>query len=110
MLREIVGERLPIVVTSVRRPDSLNTFCRACFDLFGIVRAYSKAPGKDPELDAPFLLPKGATVLDFALKVHKDFLSRFGYARVWGAGKYDGQRVARDYPIDDRDIVELHTA
>lgn len=110
LLREATQDKLPIVVVSRERPDLLQAFARHCFELFGMVRGYSKAPGKEPDLSAPFLLNRGATVLDFAQKVHKDFLSKFGFARVWGKGKYDGQRVARDYPVEDGDIIELHMA
>jgi uncharacterized protein len=108
LLREAMAEALPIIAVSVHRPESLQRFARACFDLFGIVRAYSKTPGKDPDRSAPFLLPIGATVLDFAQKVHKDFTSRFGFARVWGAGRYDGQRAGREDRIEDGDVIELH--
>jgi ribosome-interacting GTPase 1 len=108
LVRESIGDRFPIVVVSVERADTLDAFRRACFDLFGLVRVYSKAPGKEPERSAPFLLPVGATVLDFASKVHKDFTARLSYARVWGEGKYDGQRVAREHPVQDRDVIELH--
>ncbi|MBI5532614.1 MAG: TGS domain-containing protein [Deltaproteobacteria bacterium] len=108
LLRETVGARLPILPISVRQPETLAALARACFDMFGIVRAYSKAPGKEPDMSAPFILTRGSTVLDFAQRVHKDFLARFGFARVWGTGKYDGQRVARDYAVQDRDVIELH--
>lgn len=110
LLRETILDTLPILVVSRDRPDSLAAFAKACFALFGMVRGYSKAPGKEPDLSAPFLLTRGATVLDFAQKVHKDFLSKFGFARVWGKGKYDGQRVARDYCVQDGDVIELHMA
>ncbi|MFH0872048.1 MAG: TGS domain-containing protein, partial [bacterium] len=30
------------------------------------------------------------------------------YARIWGPGKYDGQRVERDYVVQDGDVIELH--
>lgn len=108
LLEEALENRFPILPVSIKRPETLSALARRCFDLFGIVRVYSKIPGKDPDLSAPFLLPEGATLLDFAQKVHKDFLHRLGYARVWGVGKYDGQRVARDYRVQDRDVVELH--
>ncbi|HDM08667.1 MAG TPA: TGS domain-containing protein, partial [Candidatus Omnitrophica bacterium] len=30
------------------------------------------------------------------------------YARIWGSAKFDGQRVPRDYVLQDRDIIEFH--
>lgn len=109
LLREVVGDRLPIVAVSVSDPAALDRFRRACFDLFGRVRVYSKQPGKEAERDAPFLVPAGANVLDFAGRVHRDLRERFSFARVWGPGKFEGQRVARDYAVEDGDVIELHT-
>lgn len=110
LLREVIGERLPFVSVSVSDAASLAAFARACFDMFGVVRAYSKQPGKDPDMGDPFILPKGSSVLDLAEKIHRDLRERFAYARVWGGGRYQGQRVARDYVVQDKDIVEIHTA
>lgn len=108
LLEDVLGGRLPVVATSTGDPASLKAFAKACFGLFGVVRVYSKQPGKDADMAAPFLVPAGGTVLDFAERVHRDFRERFDFARVWGPGKYDGQRVARDYAVAEGDVIELH--
>jgi len=72
-----------------------------------IIRVYSKPPGKKPDLERPFVLPKGSTVEDMAAKVHRDFLHNLKAARVWGSADFDGQMVARDYVLADGDVVEL---
>jgi uncharacterized protein len=82
---------------------------RRLFGLLRVVRAHSKVPGKKAETDSPFALKKGATVLDMARAVHKDFAEKLDFARVWSRdGKLDGLRVNRDYVLQDEDIVELH--
>lgn len=108
LLTEVIGDRLRLVPVSVEQADSLASFRRAVFEMFGLIRVYSKRPGKDPDFSAPFLLPKGSTVLDFAGKVHKEFVERFGYARAWGEGRFDGQRLGRSDVLQDKDIIELH--
>jgi ribosome-interacting GTPase 1 len=30
------------------------------------------------------------------------------YARIWSKSKYQGQKVNRDYLLEDEDIIELH--
>ena len=45
---------------------------------------------------------------DLAAKIHKDFLEKLKYARVWGKNVYDGQMVQRDHILQDGDIVEVH--
>ncbi|MGA9531444.1 MAG: GTPase [Anaerolineales bacterium] len=81
----------------------------ALYDALGIIRVYSKAPGREPDRSAPFVLPIGATVEDFAGRVHQDFLRELKAARLWGSAEFEGQQVARDYPLQEGDIVELRT-
>ena len=82
---------------------------RAIFDSNRLIRVYSKSPGKEPDLDRPFVMRRGQTLMDFANLVHKDFAEKLKYARVWGVGKFDGQRIQRDQALEDGDVVELHT-
>jgi hypothetical protein len=77
-------------------------------DKLEIIRVYSKAPGKEPDLTSPFVLKRGSTVEDFASKVHKDFVDKLKIAKVWGDSVFDGQMVQRDYILQDGDVVELH--
>ena len=107
LLAETTGG-VAILPVSIHDEDLLARFRRACFDLFGIVRVYSKAPGKEPDRSVPFCLPVGSTLLDFAERVHREFKDRLSFARVWGEGKFDGQRVAKHYVLVDQDVVELH--
>ena len=98
-------ERLAVSAASGRGLEALR---RAVFGLLRVVRVYSKAPGKKPEMDSPFTLKIGSTVLDMARAVHKDFSEKLRYARVWNADGLDGLRVNRDYVLADEDVVELH--
>ncbi len=80
----------------------------ATFKALNILRAYTKAPGKEPDLEDPVVLPMGSTVADFAEQIHKDFAQKLKFARIWGRDKHDGQRVHLDFPLSDGDILELH--
>src|SRR4030042_6306344 len=51
------------------------------------------------DLSEPVILKKGSRVEDVALSIHKDFLAKLRYARIWGSGKYDGQMVKRDHRV-----------
>ena len=98
-------ERIAVSAASGRGLEALR---RATFGLLRVVRVYSKIPGKKPERDSPFTLRIGATVMDMAKAVHKDFSEKLQYARVWNASGLDGLRVNRDHVLADEDIVELH--
>jgi ribosome-interacting GTPase 1 len=73
-----------------------------------IIRVYTKSPTSGVS-DKPLILRKGATVLDVAKRIHKDFVENFHYARVWGpSSKYPGERVGLDHILMDKDVVEIH--
>lgn len=73
-----------------------------------LIKVHTKMPGKKPDYP-PVALKKGSVVGDLAGHVHKDFLQKFKFARVWGkSAKFDGQRVGSNHKLKDNDIVELH--
>lgn len=104
------GDRLPVHAVSARDGTGLESFKRRLFEVMQIMRVFTKAPGKEPDLSAPFILARDSTVQDLAGKIHKDFLRTLRYARLWGSsGKFEGQRVGEDHVLEDGDVVELHT-
>jgi len=108
VLEELTGVRFPAVATSVPTGDHLQDIGRMLFKGLQVVRVYTKAPGKPPEMKRPFTVRTGATVLDVARLVHKDIAGSFKYARAWGSGVFDGQHVGPEHLLADADIVELH--
>ena len=106
---ELYAGRFPAVGVSAETGEGLEEFKRAVFEMLGILRVYTKEPGKKADLTRPYVLRARATVAELAGRVHKDILAHLKYARVWGHGKFEGQMVHRDHALADRDIVELHT-
>jgi ribosome-interacting GTPase 1 len=82
-------------------------FLDKLYELSGIIRVYTKPPGKEPDKKSPFIVPLGSTLADLAGKVHNDFVNKLKYARAWGKSVRDGQMVQRDYVLQDGDVVEL---
>ena len=109
MLHELYGAEFTALTVSAATGSNLEALRRALYDGLSILRVYTKAPGKKPELSAPFVLKKGSTVVDVAEAVHKDFAASLKFAKVWGVDTYDGQRVTREYVVQDGDVIELHT-
>ena len=52
--------------------------------------------------------PQGATIKDVCEKLHRDFVSKFRFARVWGSSKFPGQKLGLDYVLRDKDVLEIH--
>ncbi|MFH0965243.1 MAG: GTPase [Planctomycetota bacterium] len=73
----------------------------------GLVRVYTKAPGRKPDFSHPFTVFRGGTVEDVCVLVHKDFVANLKFARLW-RGSADPVVVSRDHPLEDRDVLELH--
>ena len=108
IFRQLLKDDWPMVSASMTTGRNLQQLKDALVERLNIIRVYSKAPGKEPDLTAPFTLKKGSTVADLAAKVHKDFVDKLKLAKVWGTAVFDGQMVQRDHVLQDGDIVELH--
>ncbi len=74
-----------------------------------LIKVYTKQPGKKHDYP-PIALQKGSTIETLAAQVHKDFVKRFRFARIWGSSKFQGQMVGLQYPLHDDDVVEFHLA
>jgi hypothetical protein len=107
-LKELHGSLCPMVATSAQTWQDLGEVPRKCFELLNVVRIYSKEPGKPADMKAPFVLPRGSTVLDLAAAVHRDMAQNLKRARIWGVGQYEGAPVQRNHVLSDRDVLELH--
>lgn len=107
-LKEHHGKNFPLVPISTRKVETLEVLKRKIFDVLEIIRVYTKPPGKKSDLGAPYILPVGSTVEEVAEHVHKDFLDNLKFARIWRADKFQGQRVQRDFVMEDKDVIELH--
>ncbi len=97
---------LEVIAVSVLDETSLDAFRKAAWRLTGLLRVRLRSNGAvEPE---PIALEPGATVADVADWVHHDLAAMFSGARVWGtSARFDGQRVGRDHPVQDGDVVEI---
>ena len=108
VLRELYGDRFTMVAVSAETGSSLEQLKELLILELDIIRVYSKRPGNEADFNGPFVLRRGSTLLEFAQLVHKDFAENLKFARIWGHGKFEGQRVNHDYVVDDKDVIELH--
>ncbi len=101
-------DSFPILPISAKERMNFDELKKETYQILDIIRVYTKIPGKEPDLTEPVILKKGSTVGDVALSVHKDFVAKLRYAKIWGSGKFDGQMVKRDYLVNEGDVIELH--
>ena len=109
-LAELEEPHFPTRLVSARTGLGLDGLGEWLFRALGVVRVYTKAPGKPAEHDRPFTLRRGQTVADAARLVHRDLEKSLRYARLWGpSAQADGQHVGREHVLADGDTIELHT-
>jgi ribosome-interacting GTPase 1 len=108
LLREAYGARFDILPVSAETGEGLDALRQELFRLLGIIRVYTKAPGRRADKSVPFVFRRGITVEEAAAVVHKDFAERLKYARVWGSRTFEGQMVQREHVLEDGDVLELH--
>ena len=109
MLKERYGRSFPVFPLSAQKGIGLEDLKRGIFKALDIMRVYTKPPGKESDFSEPVILKKGSTVEDAAYSVHKDFVKKMKFARIWGSEKYQGQMVRKDYILQDGDIIEFRT-
>ncbi|MEJ2710113.1 MAG: 50S ribosome-binding GTPase [Anaerolineales bacterium] len=107
VLCELLCDEQRLLPVSAQTGRHLEDLKRSLFERLSLVRIYPKPVGEEPDMNRPFVMKQGATVEDFAGKIHKDFLKNLKAARVWGSSVHDGQMVGRDYVLSDGDVVEL---
>jgi len=108
ILEELLGLNFPTLTVSAKTGEGLDNLGQFLFDALEVVRVYTKSPGKPADVDKPFTVQRGGTVMDVARLVHREIADGLKFARVWGKNVYDGQQTGPEHPVDDGDIVELH--
>jgi len=108
ILKEFYRQRFPILGLSILRNRNVDQFKRRIFELLRVIRVYTKTPNKDVDYSDPVILPIGATVEQAAESIHKDFAQKLQFAKIWGEGKFDGQKVTKSFSLTDKDIIEFH--
>ncbi len=91
----------------IRKPKTKFKFCKLellkqeIWKNLNLTYIFTKTPGKDHNFP-PVALKIPATVEDLAEEVHKDFLVKFKFARVWGKSvKHQGAQMGLDHILKD---------
>ncbi len=108
-VQEVVSVEFDEFKISAQEQTGLEELRNAIYEAMNVVRVYTKMPKKkEPDMDKPYTLRRGGTLVEMAQLVHRDFAEKLKSARVWGKNVHDGTTVKGDYVLEDQDIVELH--
>ena len=80
------------------------------FDKMNFIRIFLKETGQKADMDEPMIMQDGQTLFDLCQKLHKDFVERFRFARIWGpSAKFNGQKILKlSHELKDTDVVEIY--
>ncbi|MBW2992212.1 GTP-binding protein [Candidatus Woesearchaeota archaeon] len=100
----------PDICISAEKKENIEELKELIFRKLNFIRLYLKEIEKKPDMDEPLIMKQGNTLKDLCLKLHKDFIEKFKFARIWGKSvKFDGQKILKlDHKLADGDIIELH--
>ncbi|MFH1071821.1 MAG: GTP-binding protein [Nanoarchaeota archaeon] len=94
---------------SAEQKEHLDELKELIFQKLRFIRIYLKQPGKEADLDIPLIMFAQCTVEDVCNKLHKDFVTKFKFCRVWGkSAKFPGQRLTMKHVMKDDDVLEIH--
>lgn len=97
-----------ILNLSIMQSTGIDILKKEIFNNLEIIRVYTKKIGKPIIKEDPVVLNKGATVMDAAEHIHKDFKKKLKFARLWSDSDYNGQRVEKNHVLADGDVIEFH--
>lgn len=106
--REMTGTTLTALKVELDQPAARETLRDAIYGALGVIRIYTKKPGKPADYSSPFVIKTGGTVEDLSAVIHRDLVETLKFAKVWGSSAHDGQSVGREHVLHDKDLVELH--
>ncbi|XP_063933916.1 developmentally-regulated GTP-binding protein 2-like isoform X2 [Zophobas morio] len=73
-----------------------------------LIKIYTKKRGEFPDLKNGFVLRTGSTVATVCSKIHRNLVSSFSYALVWGTStKFSPQRVGLHHVLHPDDVVQI---
>jgi len=108
-LEEVLTEGVTYVkIIVINTKNKLEGIKKKIWKNLGLIKVYTKQPGKKKDYP-PVALEEGSTIKDLALRIHKDFLKKFKFARVWGTSvKFQGAQSGLNLVLHNEDIVEFH--
>ncbi|MFW6230444.1 MAG: OBG GTPase family GTP-binding protein [Nanoarchaeota archaeon] len=108
-LAKLKKELKPDLMISAEKKDHIEELKDLIFDKLDLIRIYMKEPQKDADMDEPLITFRNSTVGDVCNKLHKDFVKKFKFCRIWGpSAKFGGQKLMLHHTLKDGDVLELH--
>lgn len=97
------------LLISAHLEEYIDELKELIFQRLDLIRIYMKEPGKEADMNIPLIIEKHSTVRDVCNKLHRDFVDKFKFCRVWGpSAKFAGQKLSLKHSLKDNDVLEIH--
>lgn len=107
--RRLEKEYAVDLFVSAQTGECIESLKEAIYERLDLMQVYLKEPGKEADMEEPLIMFRNGTIRDLCEKLHKDFASKFKFARVWGpSAKFAGQKLMTGHTLKDGDVVEIH--
>ncbi len=108
-LEENYSEKFPIIFgTSIEKKTFPNDFGRVILNFLNKIKIYTMTNSRVSE--KPLVMDKDCIVKDVALRIHRSFFELFDHAiLIRKTARQRKKRVGLDYPLENNDIIEIHT-
>lgn len=95
---------------SAQKKHHIDQLKELIFERLSFIRIYLKEIRKKADTEEPLIMQSPCTLKDLCEKLHRDFITKFKFTRIWGSSvKFDGQKIVKlNHEINDEDIIELH--
>lgn len=99
---------MPVFPISAERGIGIEDLKDGIFRALSFIRIYMKPQGREADYSEPMIVHKGTTIEDVCRRIHRSFLERFRFARVWGKSvRFPGQRVGLEHVVEDGDVISI---
>lgn len=97
------------IAVSAEQDINIEPLKEMIFQKMDFMRVYMKEPRKEADLNVPLIIKRNSTIGNVCEKLHKDFMKKFKFARVWGkSARHPAQKLGLSHILQDKDILEIH--
>ncbi|MBI5636291.1 TGS domain-containing protein, partial [Candidatus Micrarchaeota archaeon] len=99
----------PFLPVSAMAGFNIDQLKEAIYQKLDLIRVYTKSKWEEADLTEPLMIKKGSAITDVCEQLHRDLVSEFKFAQVWGkSAKHPGQKLGLKHVLSDGDLVYIH--
>jgi hypothetical protein len=95
------------VRVSAEKSEGIDGLKEEIFQKLRLIRVYTKRKGEIAD-NIPLMMREGETIAEACPKLHRDLLTLFKYALIWGpSARFPGQKVGLTHVLKDGDTLQV---